>query len=733
MATKTFEELKQLAIQIRDEKTNKQNTATRVGTAMLEHINKLEQDYYDKTTINNRTSEYNVSINHPTSGISSSNKYDLSSAIAQVPAELRSDGLTVSFINSAGDTEKWEFGGGSWSVSSFSQVGAEKLTKLDSKTLLVKETAVNAGDIMYNKSTKLLRKLKEDGSWETIPFISGAIYQYKDGLYKWNGEDLVDADARIGTVNTVLADSLYVVCNTGGATIEKTVIVNNFVLSDRCRMLIKFVNTHKSSTPATLNINNTGAKNILYYNKDVIDTYGWKQNEIVEVIYDGNNYIAKTYTQSYDKGYNGFCNAILTWNTDFATTRKAVNRNERLQGMIISYQHPTFGWRTEQYIGTNDFGDGNFPNDINWSLLHQQVEEEEDKPVPVTDMLIHIYNFNSEAQENFGTYYNTNTKQLRRYTQDGWETVQFIPGAIYQYKDGLYKWNGEDLVNANEDILQIISTKLNYDDVFRYNYVNAALYVPSGGSVMLTGASIGSSNNGWFELACKSKNVNSINKAVGATNIGYLANALYNYGKNNSLEDLPNLFNKEEFENHDALIIMYVHDRDAYTLLPVQGDREYNADELKAFKASDYETAKIIPINKELYEGGAWLDNNLKAAMYDYCIKKYYELCYNMKNDTESKWYNIDGGKPVQIALCTFWDDTRQIISTAQRKLCEKWGFPLIALDVNVGFTGKINNPETGKPTKNFYTTDGTHPLSGEEQYIQRKLAAIASQSIIVI
>ena len=49
MATKTFEELKQVAIQIRDEKTNKQNTATRVGTAMLEHINKLEQDYYDKT------------------------------------------------------------------------------------------------------------------------------------------------------------------------------------------------------------------------------------------------------------------------------------------------------------------------------------------------------------------------------------------------------------------------------------------------------------------------------------------------------------------------------------------------------------------------------------------------------------------------------------------------------------------------------------------------------------
>lgn len=57
MATKTFDELKQLAIQIRDEKTNKQNTATRVGTAMLEGLNKLEQDYYDKTATDEELKE----------------------------------------------------------------------------------------------------------------------------------------------------------------------------------------------------------------------------------------------------------------------------------------------------------------------------------------------------------------------------------------------------------------------------------------------------------------------------------------------------------------------------------------------------------------------------------------------------------------------------------------------------------------------------------------------------
>ena len=57
MATKTFEGLKQLAIQIRDEKTNKQNTATRIGTQMLEHLDKLEQDYYDKTATDEELKE----------------------------------------------------------------------------------------------------------------------------------------------------------------------------------------------------------------------------------------------------------------------------------------------------------------------------------------------------------------------------------------------------------------------------------------------------------------------------------------------------------------------------------------------------------------------------------------------------------------------------------------------------------------------------------------------------
>lgn len=133
MATKTFEELKQLAIQIRDEKTNKANTATRIGTQMIEHLNKLEQEYYNKdgvaeqlktrddelARLDKMTTEYNVSVLHPTSGSGGSNKYTLETAIVQVPSKYRSIGIKCAFINESGKPECWKYQGGSWVAASF--------------------------------------------------------------------------------------------------------------------------------------------------------------------------------------------------------------------------------------------------------------------------------------------------------------------------------------------------------------------------------------------------------------------------------------------------------------------------------------------------------------------------------------------------------------------------------------------------------------------------------------
>ena len=85
MATKTFEELKQLAIQIRDEKTNKQNTATRVGTAMLEHINKLEQDYYDKNQTDEELKEQDDKLTELDNRIDYVEKYENYISVFEYP------------------------------------------------------------------------------------------------------------------------------------------------------------------------------------------------------------------------------------------------------------------------------------------------------------------------------------------------------------------------------------------------------------------------------------------------------------------------------------------------------------------------------------------------------------------------------------------------------------------------------------------------------------------------
>ena len=56
-------------------------------------------------------------------------------------------------------------------------------------------------------------------------------------------------------------------------------------------MLVKFTYEHTSSTAATLNVNSTGAKNIVVHcgtdNIFVKDYFSWLAGETVELVYDG--------------------------------------------------------------------------------------------------------------------------------------------------------------------------------------------------------------------------------------------------------------------------------------------------------------------------------------------------------------------------------------------------------------------------------------------------------------
>ena len=103
--------------------------------------------------INKITTEYNVSLFHPTDGVDGGNKYTLETAIAKVGEELRHAGLKVTFLNEEGTTETWEYRGGSFtSSSSWEQIGAGRIEelqrlgsnlsagKIDKKTFYVTET-----------------------------------------------------------------------------------------------------------------------------------------------------------------------------------------------------------------------------------------------------------------------------------------------------------------------------------------------------------------------------------------------------------------------------------------------------------------------------------------------------------------------------------------------------------------------------------------------------------------
>jgi len=224
-------------------------------------------------------------------------------------------------------------------------------------------------------------------------------------------------------------------------------------------------------------------------------------------------------------------------------------------------------------------------------------------------------------------------------------------------------------------------------------------------TILLTGASFASADNGWFELACSKLNATPINRAVGGEAIANTANKMIE----------GTLYSFEELEKLDALVIMQVHNEDVFDesqLLP---------------RYTDYST----PFDRSNY-----------AAAYDYVIKRNIAECYALKDNPDSRYYGTKNGKPVAIVLCTDWHDARTIYNSSIRKLAKKWGFPLVEFDTYIGFSKNSLHPVTGQQTSLLYahagqTIDGIqygwHPLRGKHQYIQQRMAAIFTDLITKI
>lgn len=210
---------------------------------------------------------------------------------------------------------------------------------------------------------------------------------------------------------------------------------------------------------------------------------------------------------------------------------------------------------------------------------------------------------------------------------------------------------------------------------------------------MLTGASFGVAENGWFELSCKAFDAEAINKAVSGEAIYHTANRMAT----------NTFYTKDQLERTDVFVIMHVHNQNVADQTWLKTDfNEYT------MPTSNY------------------------AIAYDYVIKKYKDDCYKLKDDPTSKYYGTPNGKPATIVLCTHWHDARTVYNPAIRLLAQKWNLPLVEWDTNIGFTKDVlvngQQPSIQYAMNNEVingVTYGWHPLTGQGQYIQKKMSDI--------
>lgn len=226
---------------------------------------------------------------------------------------------------------------------------------------------------------------------------------------------------------------------------------------------------------------------------------------------------------------------------------------------------------------------------------------------------------------------------------------------------------------------------------------------PAGDAAFMIGASIAHADNTWFEMGCEQLGLVPINKADGS-GINIVTDAL-------KLND-GGIWSAGELERFDVLVIMHVHNLEVCNPGEIADDwRSYTVDRSMSY-----------------------------TQAFDYIIRRYIDDCRALEYDSVSKWYGVEGGKPVQILLCTYWHDARVLFNGSIRRLCDRWkGYAkLCEFDTNIGFTKDEPDPETGEQISVRYARNGLndtevidgvvygwHPTRGRDAEIQQRMARI--------
>ena len=219
----------------------------------------------------------------------------------------------------------------------------------------------------------------------------------------------------------------------------------------------------------------------------------------------------------------------------------------------------------------------------------------------------------------------------------------------------------------------------------------AGFFLPNK-SILLSGASISESINGYFEHAMLDLGITEYkNLSVAGTNIFKLCNDLYSNGLNYA-------------KGYDLLIISHVNNFDVFNL--PDNIKDMTVEELENNdEFGTYITTKDY-VNGTPPATLSYTTDQLYAIGYDYSIKKWISLNYNLKSEIG---YDSFFGKAAQICLYTYWHDARTIYNEAIRKLAKKWNLLLIKEDENIGFSKDRVHPVTKQQYSILYTNSSKY------------------------
>lgn len=124
-------------------------------------------------------------------------------------------------------------------------------------------------------------------------------------------------------------NTFFVTCSTAATKAAKTVTLSGFVLTTGSRISVKFSNTNTAASP-TLNVNDTGAKNIYYAGVAITAGYLVK-NKIHDFIYNGTQWeyvgYVDTNTNTYGRSSNTTNKIFLIGPTSQSTSNKTTYSN----------------------------------------------------------------------------------------------------------------------------------------------------------------------------------------------------------------------------------------------------------------------------------------------------------------------------------------------------------------------------------------------------------------------